>query len=155
VRTSAIEKPKRSSELLDFKEKYLSGGGQKAEGQKIPGQSSSEGMLSLTRELNPQLPATTVHNLRRWGRDAFVLVGGTGAPRIDFISNERTGEVWLNEINPCPGSFGFFLWEAASEPILFTELMDLLIKEALHQHHATRLPRDPTPVDARLFQRRQ
>ena len=27
VRTSAIERPKRAEELLDFRQKYLSGGG--------------------------------------------------------------------------------------------------------------------------------
>ena len=154
VRTSAIERPKRTEELLDFKEKYLSGGDKKTGGEaKMPGQ-SSEGMLSLTRELNPALPQGLEEKVRSWAVQAFETVNGTGAPRIDFIGNEATSEIWLNEVNPCPGSFGYFLWEAMGEPILFSELLDKLIGEALGEHARQRLPQDPTPPDARLFQRR-
>ena len=153
LRTSAIEQPKRSSDLLDFKQKYLSGGGKKT-GSKTPGQ-SSEGMLSLTRELNPELNQGLERKLREWAGIAFDVVGGTGAPRIDFIGNEATGEIWLNEVNPCPGSFGYFLWEAQKEnPLLFSDLLDHLIAEALDQAARNRLPQDPTPSDARLFSRR-
>ena len=83
----------------------------------------------------------------------FEAVGGSGAPRIDFIANGATGEVWLNEVNPCPGSYGFFLWEAAAEPILFTPLITHLIEEAQALHRLSQLPSDPTPEDARLFRR--
>lgn len=154
--TSAIERPKRTDELLNFKEKYLSGGGKKTGvkgGAKAPGQQASEGMLSLTRELNPNI-APLEADIRRWAGLAFDQVAGTGAPRIDFIGNEETGELWLNEVNPCPGSFGYFLWEAATEPILFSEMLDNLIQEALFEHVRARLPQDPTPEDARLFARR-
>ena len=154
VKTSAIERPKRTEDLLSFKEKYLSGGGKKSGGSggKQPGQ-SSEGMLSLTRELNPTLPEGREADIRTWAGIAFDRVAGTGAPRIDFIGNEATGEIWLNEVNPCPGSFGYFLWEAAAEPVLFSELLDQLIQEALVQHAVSRLPQDPTPEEARLFPR--
>ena len=150
-RCSAIERPKRAEDLLDFRQKYLSGGDNKT-GGKVLGQ-SSQGMLSLTREINPDLPQAFADNLRRWAIAAFEAVGGTGAPRIDFLSDEATGEVWLNEVNPCPGSFGFYLWEAASEPIGFTALLSLLIDEAQARHRAVQLADDPVPPDARLLKR--
>lgn len=153
VVTSAIERPKRAEELLSFREKYLQGGKGKAGGQKTPGQ-RSEGMLSLTRDINPELPAQAEANLRRWASECFSIVGGTGAPRIDFLSNEQTGEVWLNEVNPCPGSLGFFLWEAAPKPMLFSQLLDNLIEEAFALHRAGQLPADPTLAEARLFPRK-
>lgn len=152
IRTSAIERPKRASELLDFKEKYMSGGGGKKGGTKSPG-AASEGMLSLTRDINPDIPAELEANIRKWASAAFEAVGGTGAPRIDFLGDEETGEIWLNEVNPCPGSFGYFLWEAVDPPILFTELLSKLIEEAVEEFRNSRLPADPTPKDARLFQR--
>jgi D-alanine-D-alanine ligase len=151
VRTSAIERPKRATDLLDFKTKYMSGGSKKT--GKQPG-ASSQGMLSLTRDINPDLPPEIAAKVRSWAVEAFLAVGGTGAPRIDFLSNEKTGEVWLNEVNPCPGSFGFFLWEAAEKPVLFTALLDHLVTEAQARHRAGQLPSDPTPADARLFRRR-
>jgi D-alanine-D-alanine ligase len=151
VRTSAIEKPKRAEELLDFRQKYMAGGDGKA-ASKNPGE-SSEGMLSLTREINPVLPTEFETNLRRWAIAAFEAVDGTGAPRVDFYCNEATGEVWLNEVNPCPGSFGYFLWEAADPPLRFTALLSLLIEEALTRHRESQLPDDPVPPEARLLRR--
>lgn len=166
VQISAIEKPKRTQDLLDFKEKYMAGdggksGGAKTGGAKMGGAKSgaktervSEGMLSLTRELNPELPGDMAGRIEQWSIKAFELIGGTGAPRIDFISNEASGEVWLNEINPCPGSYGYFLWEARKDPVLFSELMDMLIDEAMDCADALEGGDDPTPKDARLFTRR-
>jgi D-alanine-D-alanine ligase len=151
TRCSAIERPKRVEELLDFRQKYLSGGDNKT-GGKVLGQ-SSQGMLSLTREINPDIPPAFADSLRRWASAAFEAVGGTGAPRIDFLCNEATGEVWLNEVNPCPGSFGFYLWEAAPQPIGFTALLSLLIDEAQACHRAVQLADDPVPPDARLLKR--
>jgi len=153
LHTSAIEKPKRAEELLDFKQKYLSGGGDKGGGKSPGGGRASEGMLSLTRELSPDLPAGVEERLRGWAGTAYAHFHGTGAPRFDFIGNEATGEFWLNEVNPCPGSFGYFLWEAAERPMLFSDLLEHLINEAGEQRAAAALPDDPTPEDARLFPR--
>lgn len=156
IRLSAIERPKGTDELLDFKQKYLSGGNNKS-GQKIgsktPG-AISQGMLSLTRELNPKLPAEIEANIKSWAKKMFAAVDGTGAPRIDFIGNSKTGELWLNEVNPWPGSIGYFLWEAAPDSVLFVDLMSALIDEALRENRKRVMPADPVPVDARLFQRR-
>jgi D-alanine-D-alanine ligase len=151
VRTSAIEKPKRAEELLDFRQKYLSGGDGKA-GTKGDAP-SSQGMLSLTREINPALPPGLEEKLRRWATLAFEAVDGTGAPRVDFYCNEKTGATWLNEINPCPGSFAYFLWEAADPSIGFTALLSMLIDEALARHREGQLPDDPVPPEARLLRR--
>lgn len=157
IRTSALERPKTTDELLDFKQKYLSGGGTKS-GTKSGGTKSggqiSQGMLSLTRELNPSLPAGKEAQIREWSARMFEAIDGTGAPRIDYIGNSKTGEIWLNEVNPCPGSFGYFLWEAlAQEPLLFTELLTLMLEEALYEKGRRNISKDPVPVDARLFKR--
>jgi D-alanine-D-alanine ligase len=93
-------------------------------------------------------------DLRRWATMAFAALDGSGAPRIDFYCNAATGETWLNEVNPCPGSFAYFLWEAAAAPIGFTRLLTMLIDEALVRHHECQLPDDPVPPDARLLRRR-
>ena len=106
LRTSAIEQPKRAEELLDFRQKYLSGGDGKS-GTKGD-TANSQGMLSLTRDINPTLPQGLENSIRRWATDAFEAVSGTGAPRVDFYCNEATGEAWLNEVNPIPGSFALF-----------------------------------------------
>jgi len=151
LRNSAIERPKRAEELLDFRQKYLPGGNGKGA---VKGDSGdSQGMLSLTRDIDPALPAGLDADLRRWATLAFEAVDGTGAPRVDFYCNEETGETWLNEVNPCPGSFAYFLWEAAEPPVRFTALLSLLIDEALARHRESQLPDDPVPPEARLLRR--
>src|SRR3954453_16346970 len=156
VRTSAIEQPKRAEELLDFRQKYLSGGdgqsGMNKSGTKGDG-AVSQGMLSLTRDINPILPQGLENSIRRWATDAFEAVFGTGAPRVDFYCNEATGEAWLNEVNPIPGSFAHFLWEAADPPLGFTALLSGLLDEAVTRHREIQLPDDPVPPEARLLRR--
>jgi len=154
--TSAIERPKGTDELLDFKQKYCSGGtkgGVKSGGVKSAGQ-ISEGMLSLTRELNPEITADQETFICNAASAFFTAAGGAGAPRIDFIGNRETGEVWFNEVNPCPGSYGYFLWEAAPSPILFTKFVTHLLCEAAHHGRQHILPDDPVPKDAQLFKRK-
>ncbi len=151
VELSALERPKAADELLDFKQKYLSGGDNKS-GNKIPGD-ISEGMLSLTRELHPEISEDIETFIKDSAVKMFEGLQGSGAPRIDFISDGKTGEVWLNEVNPIPGSYGYFLWEAASDPILFTQFTSLLIEEAMRLHKTKHMAADPVPMDARLFKR--
>jgi D-alanine-D-alanine ligase len=154
LETSAVERPKSEKELLDFKAKYLSGGASSGKcGSKQPGVAISEGMLSLTRELNPSIPDAISVRIHDWAKISFLAIYGTGAPRIDYLCNQQTGEIWLNEINPCPGSFGYFLWQASAHPMLFPELLSALIDEAFSCQRSLQLPADPTHPDARLFPR--
>lgn len=154
TKLSAIERPKGTDELLDFKQKYLSGG--KSGDTKLAGAKSpavSEGMLSLTRDINPKVPKEMAAKIEKWAHAIFDGVGGTGAPRIDFIANGKTKEIWMNEVNPCPGSLGYFLWEAAEDRLLFTDFLSQLIEEAWAISKTRKLPADPVPEDARLLRR--
>ncbi len=158
VITSAIERPKTSKELLDFKEKYASDSNNK-NGNKTSGNKTfspaSEGMLSLTRDINPDIPSDMENDIRKWAIDMFTAIDGTGAPRIDFIGDSKSGRIWMNEVNPCPGSFGYFLWEALKEqPIFFTDFLSKLISEAMLENTARALPYDPVPAGARLLSRK-
>lgn len=151
---SAIERPKSSAELLDFKEKYLSsaaGGPQGSEGKLGNATVPSQGMLSLTRDINPPMSSDLRKRLRDFAARAFSALGLRGAPRLDFMRDKETGELWFNEINPIPGSYGFFLWEAADEPLLFPQLIDHLVREALAS--TVKSFEDPVPHGAHLLPR--
>jgi D-alanine-D-alanine ligase len=152
IQVSAIEKPIIGGELLDFKQKYLSNNDSNKLGAKMNGK-PSEGMLSLTREINPIIPEALQNKITDLAKKSFEIVEGSGAPRIDFIMNNTTKELWLNEINPCPGSFGYFLWEASLKHITFVDLVSHLIEEAIELHNFMSLPEDPTPTEARIFKR--
>lgn len=155
IATSAIERPKTDKELLDFKEKYMSGGGgsKKLDGKKVSEEPISQGMLSLTRDLNPDIRSEDAAIIRGYAETLFTVFDPAGAPRIDFISNGKTGEIWFNELNPIPGSYGYFLWEAAEENILLTDFLTELIEEALTIYSRKSLPEGLVPKEARLLNR--
>ncbi len=158
TRTSAIERPKRHSELLDFAQKYRSGGQKGKSGDAVFDQGQKMGLaceqgLALTRDLKPELNPATESLIRASASTIMEAFDGYGAPRLDFYGNEKTGEIWFNELNPCPGSFGYFLWEAAEEPLLFTHLLGELIEEACEIGTRQRPIDDPVPSGARLFLR--
>lgn len=126
VQTSAIERPSSDGDLLDFKNKYLSGdkGGPKLD------TAPSEGMASLNRTLNPQEIDEKQEKLIR--STASALFDGmklAGSVRIDFLCDSKSGEIWFNEVNTIPGSFAYFLWEGAEPPVSFLELTGNMIEE--------------------------
>ena len=122
---SAIERPKSEAELLDFSNKYRAGG---TGGAKQAG--GSEGMASLNRTLNPgELGEERSELIRASATRIAEHFSLAGSVRVDFLCNGATGEIWLNEVNTIPGSFAYFLWEAAEEPLSFLNLTRHMIEE--------------------------
>lgn len=146
---SAIERPLRKGEVLDFATKYIGDGAKKAGGKK-----NKAGMRFSGRELDPQnLTAAQRELILTSARTVMTATGAKGAPRIDFISNEATGEIWLNEVNSVPGDFASFLWEAAPTPHTFTELLTAMVNEAIASRKADARLTDPAAAGAALFKR--
>lgn len=127
IETSAIELPVSKSDVLDFKNKYLAGG--TPGGAKLK-TGPSEGMASLNRTLNPDTISDAQETLiRSTAAHVFEGLSLAGSVRIDFLCNSKTGEIWFNEANTIPGSFAYFLWEAAAEPVSFLTLTHDMIDE--------------------------
>jgi len=127
IQTSAIERPLSKTEVLDFKNKYLAGG--TPGGPKL-NTGPSEGMASLNRVLDPpELSETQEAQIRSTSVSIFSALDLAGSVRIDFLCDCKTGELWFNEANTIPGSFAYFLWEAAEDPLSFLSLASDMIDE--------------------------
>ncbi len=135
---------KTVEEWLDFKKKYRQGSGSK--------KNDAAGLINLSREFNPDMPTKMRTQLERDAKIAFDACGGYGAPRIDFLADMKKGQIWLNEVNAIPGSFGYYLWHAQDARMGFVKLLDHLVQEALHMP-APIIFADPVPVAAQLFKR--
>lgn len=147
LRSSTIERPLSAKDVLGFKDKYLAGGG--GSKAKTP---SSQGMASLNRILDPrELNAASKEKISSWARCAFEALKLAGSVRIDFLSNEKTGELWLNEINTTPGSFAFYLWAASAPRTSFTELTHALIVEGLARGELTHHDTDQLMAGGAIF----
>ncbi|WP_374763088.1 D-alanine--D-alanine ligase [Yunchengibacter salinarum] len=127
VLTSAIERPLAKGDVLDFANKYRAGGD--AGGPKLDG-AESEGMASLNRELDPEsLSDAQARQIRETAESLFDGLDLAGSVRVDFLADADSGDLWLNEVNTCPGSFAYFLWEAAETRTSFLDLTHDLIRE--------------------------
>ena len=150
TRVSAIERPIRKEKLLDFRDKYLSGGDADSK-LAIP---FSEGLASATRVINPpELTPARQEQIRTWAIRAFEALDARGSARIDFLCNGTTGEIWLNEVNTIPGSLGYYLWENANPPVSFPALLSALLEEAIETARARQRVTDPVQANAGVFKR--
>ena len=75
------------------------------------------------------------NEIRRLAIKAFKAIDGKGLSRVDFFVNERTEEIYINEINTLPGftqiSMYPKLWETMG--LKYTELLDKLIELAMEK----------------------
>ncbi|WP_302574082.1 D-alanine--D-alanine ligase family protein [uncultured Duncaniella sp.] len=116
-RSSVLEEPIKSAEILSYEDKYM--GGTKG----------AKGMQASQKRIPADLPAEMTERIRFLAGETFRVLGCHGVSRIDFIIDDDTKEIFVNEINTIPGSLSFYLWEATG--LSFDALMDTLVKLAL------------------------
>ncbi len=116
---SPMEMPRSSSEILSFKDKYLSGG------------SKSQGMASLKRIIPAPIKKETEDKIKEYAIKFFSEIGGEGLVRIDFLLSKDERQIYLNEINTMPGSLAFYLWK--EKGLGFEKLLDKLINFAVEK----------------------
>lgn len=114
---SVLEEPIKSAEILSYEDKYM--GGTKG----------TKGMQASQKRIPADLPKDMTDRIQYLAGETFRVLGCHGVSRIDFIIDDDTKEIYVNEINTIPGSLSFYLWEATG--LKFDQLMDRLVKLAL------------------------
>ena len=123
---SEIEEVISGDKFLTYDEKYIGGSKGKIKGSfKAPIKTASKGMASANRKLPADITKKMREEIEEIAGKAFKALGSAGVCRIDFLVDEKTKKVYINEINSIPGSLAFYLWEAKG--VKFTELLDDLI----------------------------
>ncbi|HUB99405.1 MAG TPA: hypothetical protein VMS11_06235 [Solirubrobacterales bacterium] len=125
---SACEQPvKEENSVLDFEDKYMSGGKGKGAG----GGSKEAGMAAADRIIPAPIPDSLTAQIQETAKAAHRALGFFGVVRYDFLVLDPEGEarVVLNEANTVPGSFSFYLFEPVG--IDFPQLAETLIEIAL------------------------
>lgn len=126
AKASVLEEVGKNDEILSYQDKYQGGGSKGAKSQ------GSKGMASTTRIVPAQISAEETNKIQALALEAFHLLGSSGVCRIDFMMNDQTKEIMINEINTIPGSLAFYLWSPMD--VDFTALMDELIRIALERY---------------------
>lgn len=118
---SVCEEPLMHDEILSYKDKY-EGGSKDA---------ASKGMASLGRKIPADISEELSDKIRDISCKVFKAIGASGVVRIDYLMDDKTKEVYANEINTIPGSLAFYLWEATG--VKYRELIDKLVDTAFHR----------------------
>lgn len=104
--------------ILSYEDKYVAGK-----------KGASEGMRTARRELPAELTPEKREEIRTLAVKTFCVLGCSGVSRIDFMIDRDTDQVYVNEINPIPGSLAFYLFEAVGKP--YADLLDDMVRLAL------------------------
>jgi D-alanine-D-alanine ligase len=144
---SVCEQPNPKGAVLTFEDKYKRGGGKGGKGGKSGGGKSS-GMASLDRIIPAPISKELTAQVQELAIKAFATLGCSGVSRIDFLFENSTQKLYVNEINTIPGSLSFYLWEPAGVP--FPKLVDKLVNIALERH--TELKATQFSFEANLLQ---
>ena len=120
---SEIEEVYSGEKFLTYAEKYL--GNSKVKGGVKAPVKTSKGMASASRKI----PADITKEERKAVEDvairAFKALGSSGNARIDFLIDDKTKKVYINEINLIPGLLSFYLWEPKGKS--YSKLLDGMI----------------------------
>ena len=126
-KVSAIEEVFSGNHFLTFQDKYIGNGKGKLKGFKKGAiKTTSKGMASANRKLPADLDPKMQKEIEDIAMKAFKALGSSGNSRIDFLVDEKTKKVYINEINSIPGSLAFYLWDA--KDINFTQVLDDMIQ---------------------------
>ena len=120
---SEIEEVITDNLLLTYEDKYINGG-------KKTGKSS--GMASASRRIPADISDKLKSEVENIATVAYKAVGLSGVVRIDFLIDKKSKKVYINEINPCPGSLAFYLWEKTNKS--FTTLLDDMINVGVKEY---------------------
>ncbi|MDR0651576.1 MAG: hypothetical protein LBG59_09630 [Candidatus Peribacteria bacterium] len=122
---SFIEKIAPTSNFLSFEEKYLNQGGT---------MQGIEEKVQIPAKLSPHIEKQIYELCEKVVK---VLHIDGGAPRIDFLRDEKHDTLYVNEINTIPGSLQVHLRDASG--INMTEFFTLLIEHAFWRRDQEKL----------------
>lgn len=106
LEVTAVERPLRGSEstevasgLYSYAEKYLSGDA-----------GSEAGLSSAPREFPAKIAPAVAAKAREFAIRTAEVTGLTGVVRVDLLLDEKTGDLFVNEVNSIPGAMSLYLW---------------------------------------------
>ncbi len=115
VKASCVGEIKPANDFYTFDAKY----------------NNKESKLIIPAEISDE----TANKIKNIAIKAFKVISGKGLARVDFFVNEKTNDIYLNEINTMPGFTNISmypkLWEKSG--LSYSSLLDKLINLAIEE----------------------
>lgn len=140
---SVCEEPFFSDEILSYTDKYIGDGKTKggtiggAKGLPSKGAVKGAGQKGGENQFaNKRIPADIskekTEEIQKLAKEVFNVLGCNGVARVDFLIDNKTENVYVNEINTIPGALSYYLWEASGKT--FEQELDEIIELAIKRH---------------------
>lgn len=124
--TSLIALMKTKNEFLTYEDKYLSGGKKGVKGTKgIKGGNMSTSEFDIPAKLDKKVE----EEVKKLSIETFKALNLGGVARIDFLIDNKTNKVYVNEPNTIPGSLSFYMFRPAGKE--YKKLLDEMITSAI------------------------
>lgn len=121
METSVIEEVLSSDEILSYKDKYIGG---------VKGK--SKGMASASRIVPARIDEKIANEILEISKKAFRTLNLSGVCRMDYLIDNKTNKIYLNEPNTIPGSLAFYLWSPKGKK--YRDLLDEMITTAIKEY---------------------
>ncbi len=115
LQLASVERPLNKAEFFDFQDKYI-GGGKK-----------NGGVNNAYSEIPAKINAGLLEQVKGLGRKTYKTLGCEGTARIDFLIDNLSNKVYVNEVNTLPGGLYDHNWKRSgvSKVELVTRLIAL------------------------------
>lgn len=112
---ASIEKPLNKTDFFDFTHKYLSGG------------KKGGGVNNQYSEIPANIDSDLAEQVKNLGQKTYRALGLSGIARVDFLIENNSQTVYVNEVNTLPGSLYQHNWKKSgmSGVELVTKLVTL------------------------------
>ncbi len=119
---SEVDKPKRTDEILSFKDKYIGDGNISSKRTNKTHSQKSGAYLDNKLEASDLTQSQNI-KLKEFAEKVYRELGLFGPVRIDFIMDKKN-KIYINEINTVPGSLAYYFFI----PNEFKSMNDYLCK---------------------------
>ena len=114
ITLSVTEQPIKQNEFLTFDNKYVG--------------NSAKGMANLKRIVPADVSTEVSKEIKNIAKRIFTNLNLKGVVRFDFMVDNKTNKVYVNELNTIPGSLAYYLFSPIN--INYKTLINKLIKFA-------------------------
>ncbi len=119
-RASLVQESVFTEDFFSYEDKYISGGG------------AQLGNAKQSLIIPAELDEATTAAVRNLAEEVFMKLECSGTARVDFLYDKESKKLYVNEINPLPGTLYHHLWEKSGVPL--ADLLKKLVAFALEKN---------------------
>lgn len=119
-RASLVQESVFTEDFFSYEDKYISGGG------------AQLGNAKQSLIIPAELDEATTAAVRNLAEEVFLKFECSGTARVDFLYDKESKKLYVNEINPLPGTLYHHLWEKSGVPL--ADLLKKLVAYAVEKN---------------------